>query len=182
MAAVPPPVTFRLPAGWRQQAVGSAPGLDFVALHETSDAGFTANITVSLDLVTGDGAVEAMADGAVDRLAAAEQDVTVRRREELGHEPAPGLAQDVRLTTTVDGAPVELTQVQVFLPAADVDVEGRQAVYSLTFTATSRQAPELAPDFQTLVGSVRAVTDAPSGDAEGEEAGPRAGRAGGGTD
>ncbi|WP_149203427.1 hypothetical protein [Actinotalea subterranea] len=163
MAAVPPPVTFRLPAGWRPQPAGATPGLDFVALHETPDAGFTANITVALDVATGDDAVEVMADGAVERLAATEQDVVVHNRAVLGHAPAPGLGQDVRLTTLVDGVPVELTQVQVFLPAADVDVDGRLAVYSLTFTATSAQAPRLAPDFQALVGSVQAVTGGSSG-------------------
>ncbi|NCT92679.1 hypothetical protein GXB85_17230 [Cellulomonas sp. APG4] len=154
---VPPSLTLRLPPRWRVQEPPA--GLDLVALHETPDEGFTATITLAMDAVEGADdvaqVVTAMADGAVERLAAVERDVTVHRRGAIGPASAPGLAQEVRLVTTVGEGSVRLTQVQVYLPAPDLSDDDRLAVYSLTFTATAAQAPELAPDFEALVRSVR---------------------------
>ncbi|HEY8718169.1 hypothetical protein [Pengzhenrongella sp.] len=157
MPAVPPPVTFSLPAGWRPASVEAvqAAGLGFIALHPSPDTGFTANITLGGQTVTEPDAVTALADAAVLRLHATEQDVTIRHRGVVGHAPAPGLAQEVRLTTMVNAAPLELAQLQVFLPAVDVADESRQVVYTVTFTATVRQAGELVEDFQAFVRSVR---------------------------
>lgn len=157
MPAVPPPVTISLPTGWSPAPIDAvqAAGIGFLALYQRPDTGFTANITLGTQTVTERDAVTAMADAAVLRLQATEQDVTVRHRGVLGHEPAPGLAQEVRLTTTVNAAPLELTQLQVFLPAVDSADESQQVVYTVTFTATVRQAGELVEDFQAFVRSVR---------------------------
>ena len=157
MPAVPPPVRFWLPAGWHEAPAEAlrVPGMRVVALHEPADEGFTANITLSAQTVTEPDAVAAMADAAVERLRATERDVTVRRRGVVGHEQTPGLAQEVRLTTTVGGKAVELAQLQAFLPAADLADPGQQVVYTVTFTATVPQSVELGGDFQAFVRSVR---------------------------
>lgn len=158
MTAVPPNLTFRLPAGWRPvpAEMAGAPGLVFIGVHETPDGGFTANVTVGVQASAGPGLVPALAAEAVRRIEATERDVVVQRQDVLGEEPALGLGQQVTFTTDLDGRPVPLVQAQVFLAAADVEDPQRQVVWTITFTATAAQAPALAPDVEELVRSVRA--------------------------
>ncbi|WP_203748828.1 hypothetical protein [Cellulomonas chitinilytica] len=148
-------MAFRLPSGWTRAepapTQGGAP--DFIAVHARTDDGFTPNITVGTRAA--EASLDQLADDAVAQLTATQTDVVVRRRQPLGHEPAPGLAQELTFTTTLDGHDVAITQQQVLLTlTAPADGEGR-VLYVATFTTTTRTVSKLAPDFLAMVRSLR---------------------------
>lgn len=149
--------TFTLPEGWRtipREAVG-APGVAFVAAHETPDQGFTANVTVTVQLAGGTVALTDLAAAAVQQIEAAERDVVLRRRDVAGSDRAPSLSQEVAFVTTLAGDDVTLVQAQdvVTVPGAD---GGAGHVWTVTFTATQAQAATLAPDVAALVETIHA--------------------------
>lgn len=161
MTAVPPELTFDLPAGWTPvppEAAG-VPGIAFIGVHETTDAGFTANVTVGAQVVDlpqdGTDVPAALGAQAVARVETTEQDVVVRRQQRLGTGPTPGLAQEIGFSTDLAGQRLAMTQIQVFLLAPAVEEPQRHVLWTVTFTATDAQAPALAPDVEALVRTIQ---------------------------
>jgi len=146
-----------LPDGWRTippDRLGT-PGIAFAAAHDVPDSGFTANVTVGVQRSADPGLVLTLGAEALRAIQATEQDVALHRREQSGGTQAPALAQEVRFTTTIDGEPVRLTQVQEFVARPGAD--GAPAtVWTLSATATQAQAEALADDLETLLGALRA--------------------------
>jgi hypothetical protein len=154
MSTEPQHAAPALPDGWRlipPETLGT-PGIAFAAAHEVPDAGFTANVTVGVQRSADPGLVRALGAEAVRAIEASEQDVAVHRQEARGDL---AVAQEVHFTTTIDGDPVPMTQVQEFVavPAAD---GGPATVWTVSATATRAQAEALAEGLTTLLDALRA--------------------------
>ncbi|MFD1150530.1 hypothetical protein [Saccharothrix hoggarensis] len=150
---LPVPIEFSLPDGWLSappDEVG-APRAAFVALHPGSAAGFTANVTISGELRTDGATVAEVAAEAVARLERGLGAVEVGRRNEL----ESAFTQVVRMTVPIDGRPVELVQLQVFLAMPDVRDESRRAVLEIVLSATPAQFEQLVGDFQAFLKTIR---------------------------
>lgn len=172
-ATLPVKITFALPDGWQAappDEVG-APNVAFVALHPASvDSGFTANITISGTMRNDGATISQIADEAVPRLQQGGP-VRVLKKTEIGTPDlpgltdAPGIAQDVVLSTTLRGEPIELCQSQVFLGMEDVHNPAQRAVLEFVLTADENQIREVIGDFRTFLRTVRPA----------DEPGPQAG-------
>ncbi|GAB2987111.1 hypothetical protein [Saccharothrix stipae] len=150
---LPVPIEFSLPDGWLSappDEVG-APQAAFVALHPGSSAGFTANVTISGEVRADDATLAQIAERAAARLADGVGPVEVGRRNEL----ESAYTQVVRLTAPIDGRPVDLVQLQVFLAMADVRDERRRAVLQIVLSATPAQFEDLVGDFQAFLKTIR---------------------------
>ncbi|GAA3806048.1 hypothetical protein [Streptomyces chiangmaiensis] len=161
---LPVKISFSLPDGWQSappDEVG-APGVAFVALHPASIMdGFTANITIAGRMRNDGATMREIAGESVERLGQAGT-VQVTKQEEVGTPELPGLTdspgvvQNLRLSTTLHGEPLELVQSQVYLGLEDVDRRSQRAVVELVLTAKPEQLPEVLDDFKEFVRSVRA--------------------------
>ncbi|TQK96135.1 hypothetical protein FB563_1068 [Streptomyces puniciscabiei] len=162
-ATLPVKISFSLPDGWRSappDEVG-APGVAFVALHPASIDGFTANITIAGRMRNDSATMRQIADESVQRLSEAGT-VEVTKQEEVGTPDipgltdAPGVVQNLRLSTSLHGEPLELVQSQVYLGMEDVDRPSQRAVIELVLTAKPTQLEAVLDDFKEFVRSVRA--------------------------
>ncbi|MGJ5752953.1 hypothetical protein [Streptomyces puniciscabiei] len=160
---MPVKISFSLPDGWRSappDEVG-APGVAFVALHPASIDGFTANITIAGRMRNDSATMRQIADESVQRLSEAGT-VEVTKQEEVGTPDipgltdAPGVVQNLRLSTSLHGEPLELVQSQVYLGMEDVDRPSQRAVIELVLTAKPTQLEAVLDDFKEFVRSVRA--------------------------
>ncbi|MFH9088409.1 hypothetical protein [Streptomyces sp. NPDC017673] len=160
---LPVKISFSLPDGWRSappDEVG-APDAAFVALHPASIDGFTANITIAGGMRNDSATMRQIADESVRRLGQAGS-VEVTKQEEVGTPDIPGLTdspgvvQNLRLSTTLHGAPLELVQSQVYLGLEDVNRPSQRAVIELVLTAKPEQLAAVLDDFKQFVRSVRA--------------------------
>jgi hypothetical protein len=150
---LPVPIEFSLPDGWLSappDEVG-APQAAFVALHPGSAAGFTANVTITGEVRTDDATLAQVAAEAAARLERGLGSVEIGRRNELDS----AYTQVVRLTAPIQGRPVELVQLQVFLAMADVRDERRRAVLEIVLSATPEQFEHLVGDFQAFLKTIR---------------------------
>jgi len=161
---LPVKISFSLPNGWRPappDEVG-APGVAFVALHPASvDGGFTANITIAGRMRNDGATIGQIANESVRRLGQ-EGEVRVLKKQDVGTPDLPGLmdspgvVQNLRLSTTLHGVPLELAQSQVYLGLEDTRNPAKRAVIELVLTARPAQLPEVLKDFKEFVRSVRA--------------------------
>ena len=150
---LPVPIEFSLPDGWLSappDEVG-APQAAFVALHPGDNAGFTANITITGEVRADDATLAQIAEQAAARLERGVGPVEIGRRNELDS----GYTQVLRLTAPVDGRPVDLVQLQVFLAMADVRDQRRRAVLEIVLSATPEQFEGLVGDFQAFLKTIR---------------------------
>ncbi|MCE6993986.1 hypothetical protein LZG04_04040 [Saccharothrix sp. S26] len=150
---LPVPIEFSLPDGWLSappDEVG-APQAAFVALRPAPGAGFTPNITITGEVRADDATLAQLAEQAAARLERGVGRVEVGRRNEL----ESGYTQVLRLTAPIDGRPVELVQLQVFLALADVRDERRRAVLEIVLSATPEQFEDLVGDFQAFLKTIR---------------------------
>ncbi|WP_158851956.1 hypothetical protein [Saccharothrix deserti] len=150
---LPVPIEFSLPDGWLSappDEVG-APQAAFVALHPGSSAGFTANVTISGEVRTDDATLAQVAEEAAARLQRGLGTVEIGRRNEL----ESAYTQVVRMTAPINGRPVELVQLQVFLAMPDVRDERRRAVLEIVLSATPEQFENLVGDFQAFLKTIR---------------------------
>lgn len=153
---LPVQIEFSLPDGWipaPPDEVG-APGVAFVALHPESHGSFRTNITISGQPRPDSTPLAIIADETFDRLKQGAVAILADRRE-VGSPEAPGLTQVVRVSTTIDGEPIELIQSQVYLSFQDVDDAAKRAVVELVLTTTAEVFQRVVPDFQKFVASVR---------------------------
>jgi hypothetical protein len=162
-ATLPVKISFSLPDGWQAappDEVG-APNVAFVALHPASiDDGFTANITISGEMRNDGATIAQIADEAVPRL---EQGGPVRvlKKTEIGTPDlpgltdAPGIVQDLVLSTTLRGEPIELCQSQVYLGMEDVRNPAQRAVLEIVLTAKQNQIREVIGDYREFLRMVR---------------------------
>lgn len=169
-ATLPVKISFSLPDGWQAappEEVGT-PNVAFVALHPASiDSGFTANITISGEMRNDSATMSQIADEAVPRL---EQAGTVRvlKKAEIGTPDIPGLTdspgivQNLVLSTTLRGEPVELCQSQVYLGMEDVRNPAQRAVIELVLTATPNQLDELIGDYEEFLRTVEPADETPA--------------------
>ncbi|MFJ9040031.1 hypothetical protein ACIRF8_26040 [Streptomyces sp. NPDC102406] len=161
-ATLPVKISFSLPDGWRAappDEVG-APNVAFVALHPASiDDGFTANITISGEMRNDSATISQIADEAVPRLQQGGP-VRVLKKTEIGTPDlpgltdAPGIAQDLVLSTTLRGEPIELCQSQVFLGLEDVRNPAQRAVLEIVLTAKQNQIGEVIGDYKDFLRTV----------------------------
>ncbi|WP_405610523.1 hypothetical protein OG292_07355 [Streptomyces sp. NBC_01511] len=164
-ATLPVKISFSLPDGWQAappDEVG-APNAAFVALHRASvDGGFTANITISGEMRNDGATMSQIADESVPRLEQAGP-VRVVKKSDIGTPDIPGLTdspgivQNLVLSTTLRGEPIELCQSQVYLGFEDVRNPAQRAVIELVLTATQNQLGEVIDDYKEFVGTVRAA-------------------------
>lgn len=161
--SLPVPITFQLPDGWGTAPPDSVGVSDvaFVVVHAQSDAGFTANISISGEYHPDDASLAEIAVASVQRIRAVAESVKVVDRKEVGSCDVPGLAQTICFSAVVGGGRRDLVQSQVYLAMLDGDSNGR-AVFQLTLTATAVQYPSVVEGFQSLVRSVRPDTGAAS--------------------
>ncbi|WP_181139220.1 hypothetical protein [Streptomyces sp. Ru72] len=166
---LPIKISFSLPEGWRAappDEVG-APGAAFVALHPASMDGFTANITISGRMRNDSATLWQIADESVRRLQQAGP-VEVVKKTEVGTPDAPGLTdspgvvQNLRLSTTLRGEPLELLQSQVYLGMEDVKNSAQRVVIELVLTAKPTQLRQVIEDFKDFIRSVRPADEAPA--------------------
>src|SRR3954464_13245982 len=112
---LPVKISFSLPDGWQAappDEVG-APGAAFVALHPASiDGGFTANLTIAGRMRNDSATMWDIAAESVQRLEQAGA-LEVAKKSEVGAPGLPGLTdspggvQNLRLSTTLRGEPLE---------------------------------------------------------------------------
>jgi len=164
---LPVKISFSLPDGWQAappDEVG-APGAAFVALHPASiDGGFTANITISGEMRNDGATLSEIADESVPRL---EQAGTVRVLKKVdagtpdipGLTDPPGILQNLVLSTTLRGEPVELCQSQLYLGMEDVNTPAKRAVLEFVLTAKQNQLDEVIEDFRQFLRTVRPADD-----------------------
>jgi hypothetical protein len=169
-ATLPVKISFALPDGWQAappDEVG-APNVAFVALHPASlDGGFTANITISGEMRNDGATMSQIADESVPRL---EQGGPVRvlKKTEIGTPDIPGLTdspgivQNLILSTTLRGEPIELCQSQVYLGMEDVRNPAQRAVIELVLTATQSQLDQVIDDYKEFLRTVRPADETPS--------------------
>jgi hypothetical protein len=154
---IPVPIEFSLPEGWVSappDEVG-APDAAFVALHPNGANGFTANITISGEVRNDDASLPQIADEAAEKLQRATGRVQVGRRNEVGTPENPGFTQAVRTRINLNGKPVDVVQLQVFLGMADkLDVH-RRAVLHIALTATPEQFETVIGDFQKFLKTIK---------------------------
>lgn len=160
--ALPIPLEFRLPEGWRAAPpddVG-APGAAFVALHSASSRpGFSTNITVDGEQRPPGAGLAAFAEESVEQLRQECASLQLRDRSEFGSADAPGLSQTLELSTNRSGSWQNLTQCQVYLAMSDAAAAEDRAVIRLIMTAASEEFSALVPDFQQFLSSVRPDSD-----------------------
>ncbi len=166
-ATLPVKISFSLPDGWQAappDEVG-APNAAFVALHRASvDGGFTANITLSGEMRNDGATIAQIADESVPRL---EQvgSVRVLKKTEIGTPDIPGLTdspgivQNLVLSTTLRGEPIELCQSQVYLGMEDVRNPAQRAVIEIVLTAKQNQLAEVIEDYKKFLRTIRPGDD-----------------------
>jgi hypothetical protein len=168
-ATLPVKISFSLPDGWQAappDEVG-APGVAFVALHPASRDGFTANITIAGRMRNDSATMWQIADESVRRLEQAGT-VEVIKKAEVGTPDipgltdAPGVAQNLRLHTTLKGEPLELLQSQVYLGMEDVRNPAKRAVIEFVLTAKPTQLAQVIDDFQAFLRTVRPAEENPA--------------------
>ncbi|WAL64244.1 hypothetical protein ORV05_25145 [Amycolatopsis cynarae] len=157
VTALPVPIQFSLPAGWRsvppdQVDAGEAA---FVALRPPALKGFTPNITISGELHEANVPLTRLADEAVERLRRGAPDVEIGKRKESGSEQVPGLTQAVRMTLLLNNRPEQLVQLQVFLGMHDTRDPSRYAVLQIVLSALAEQYQEVVGDFQQFLSTIR---------------------------
>lgn len=166
---LPIKISFSLPDGWQAappDEVG-APGVAFVALHPASMDGFTANITIAGQMRNDSASMWQIADESVRRLQQAGP-VEVIKKAEAGTPDAPGLTdapgvvQNLRLSTTLRGEPLELLQSQVYLGMEDVKDPAKRVVIELVLTAKSSQLGQVIEDFKEFIRTVRPADEDPA--------------------
>lgn len=144
------------PLGWEMvppAAVG-APGLALLAIREGgTTSGFTPTMSVALHDDVDAEAVARIGSETVRRLDAREQDVRIRRREAFGSGRTEGLAQELRLTTWIDGHPVEVVQLLVVLVLAAPE-SGRLVAWGVTASAAVQDLGEVLPDVEAFVAGL----------------------------
>ena len=160
---LPVKISFSLPDGWQAappDEVG-APGAAFVALHPASiDGGFTANITISGQMRNDGATLSQIADESVLRLEQAGP-VRVIKKADVGTPDIPGLTdppgvlQNLVLSTTLRGEPVELCQSQLYLGMEDITSPAKRAVIEFVLTAKPNQLDAVIEDFRQFLRTVR---------------------------
>ncbi|MFC0431746.1 hypothetical protein [Kutzneria buriramensis] len=150
------PLGVDVPDGWVpvDPAESGAPGAALVVVLPTPEGEFTPNITVGVGDPESTVDIHAAADAAVERLSGVADELVVRSRQDVGGEPAPGVAQVIDLL--VGGQ--RLAQYQVHLSIPLPDNAGHVAV-ELAGTCTPSQAERAVPDFQRLVASFHLRAD-----------------------
>jgi hypothetical protein len=158
---LPIPIQFKLPDGWEPappDEVG-APGAAFVALNRaTHGSGFTANITIDGEYRLDTATLAEIADESVENLRAAAPDVTVVSRNEIGTPEAPGLTQDLRMATEINGVKRELVQSQVYLSMIDTEDARKRAVIRAVLTSTVEEFGSVIDDFREFLSTLRPDT------------------------
>ncbi|QCD58607.1 hypothetical protein [Streptomyces hawaiiensis] len=155
--ALPVPIQFELPEGWRAappDAVG-VPEASFVALHPQPDARFTANVMIDGEYRPDAARLSAIAHDSVERLRQAATSVKVTSHHEIGSADAPGFTQTLAVSAVVGGVARDLVQSQVYLSILDVADPSKRAVIRLVLTATASQHSYVLSDFQDFVRTVR---------------------------
>lgn len=158
---LPVRIEFSLPEGWRSappDEVG-APGAAFVALHPEPRDGFTANITIAGEPLPEDADLMTRAEESVQRLSE-HATVHVTKRTQVGSPEAPALTQNLRISTTLRGLPLELVQSQIYLFVQDVQDPAKRAVIELALTVKPSQLNQVVDDFKDFVRTVRPADSA----------------------
>ncbi|MFE0739311.1 hypothetical protein ACFW2N_30920, partial [Streptomyces sp. NPDC058855] len=75
---------------------------------------------------------------------------------------SPGVVQNLRLSTTLRGEPLELLQSQVYLGMEDVKNPAKRAVIELVLTAKPTQLGDVIGDFQEFLRTVRPADETPA--------------------
>lgn len=157
-------VRIVVPPGWElvPPASAGAPGLAVLAVRQGATAsGFTPTISVALHDDTDAEEVARIGSETVRRLDAREQDVRIRRREAIGSGRTEGLAQELRLTTWIDGHPVEVVQLLVVLVLA-AEETGRLVAWAVTASTAVQDLGEVLPDVEALVAGLGARPPLPT--------------------
>jgi hypothetical protein len=145
-----------VPDGWVpvDPAESGAPGAALVVVLPTPEGEFTPNITVGVGEPSSTVDVHVAADQAVQRLSEVADELVVRSRQDVGGEPAPGVAQVIDLL--VGGQRLAQYQVHMSIPLPD---KGAHVLVELAGTCTPSQAERAVPDFQRLVASFHLRAD-----------------------
>lgn len=164
--ALPIPIEFELPTGWSAvspEDVGATP-LAYVALHDRTHGRFRANITIAGALradsqtrparPAGPAELEELGEAAFARLAQG-AGVTMVQRRAISSHGAPGLAQVVQVSTSIEDGPIDLTQGQAYLHLTDPQEPGRQMMVEIVLTCVAEESGVLVPQFEEFVASVR---------------------------
>lgn len=149
-------VDLRLPAGWDliPPDTAGASGLAALAARRAPAAsGFTPTISLALHHDVDAEQVARVGSETVRRLDSRADDVRIRRREAIGSGRTEGLAQELRLTTMVDGHPLEVAQMLLVLVLAEGGSD-RLMAWAITVTAAAEELPEVLPDVEALVASI----------------------------
>jgi len=154
---LPVRIEFTLPDGWQATPPdeAGAPGVAFVALHPTSNNGFTANLTIAGQFRDPSLAMTTIADESVRRLEEVAGAVHVRDRVEVGSPDTPGITQVLDIGV---GVSQQLVQCQVYVSMHDERDRRRRAVIELVLTCTPDQLDHVFADFQNFVRTVRPAT------------------------
>jgi hypothetical protein len=150
------PLGLDVPDGWVpvDPAESGAPGAALVVVLPTPEGEFTPNITVGVGEPQSTVDLHAAADAAVERLSEVADELVVRSRQDVGEEPAPGVAQVIDLL--VGGQRLAQYQVHLSIPLPDND---GHVVVELAGTCTPSQAERAVPDFQRVVASFHLRAD-----------------------
>lgn len=150
------PLGMDVPDGWVpvDPAESGAPGAALVVVLPTPEGEFTPNITVGVGEPESTVDVNEAADAAVRRLSDVADELVVRTRQDVGEDPAPGVAQVIDLL--VGGQRLAQYQVHLSIPLPGAD---GHVLVELAGTCTPSQAERTVPDFQRLVASFHLRAD-----------------------
>ena len=159
---LPIKISFSLPDGWQAappDEVG-APGVAFVALHPASTDEFTANITIAGRMRNDSASLWQIADESVQRLEQAGPVEVIKKKEAgtavvPGLTDSPGVVQNLRLSTSLRGEPLELLQSQVYLGLEDIKNPAQRVVLEVVLTAKPSQLGQVIEDFKSFIRTVR---------------------------
>lgn len=159
--SLPIPITFRLPDGWSavDPDVAGAPQAAFVAirLRDGDSSGFTPNITIAAQPMRPESSLAEVAEAAVGHVRTGDAAVSVTHRAEFGSDTAPGLTQQLHMTTMAGGLRRDLVQMHFFVTLRDAADAAKQAVLKIVLTSTEDQAPEAVRGFEQFLATVRAA-------------------------
>lgn len=157
---LPVPVRFELPGpDWtpvRPEELG-VENAAFLAVRRGLPGDYDPTITISGGLRTDDADVEQVADESVAKLRGQARDVELVKRRRVGTEASPAVIQTLGAVIDYGGRSFDLRQLQVVQALVDVDQPARRVVLICTLTCTYAQYEQVAPEFQTFVGTIEVL-------------------------
>ena len=164
-ATLPIPVQFELPGPDWARVDPADPGIEnaaFVAARTPVTPGYTPTLVISGDERYDDATLRDIAEEAAALLTRETPHLKLLHREEVGSEKAPAITQLIGAGIEVDGARLDLVQLQVLTAILDVDDPRKRVVVIYKVTCLAPDWPRIGREFQDFMRTVRPLPDQPA--------------------